>query len=501
MNSSEAYEQLSGHSKEFAYLGSTIALLHWDQRTQIPAEGHAHRVDVLSYFAKTRHRMVTDPRIGEWLAILEGSDLAEDPLSVSAVNIREWRRAYDRATKIPERLAIEIARATAEGQSVWEKARPRNDWPTFMPYLDRIVSLEREAAQAFGYEDEPYDALLEGYEQGETVKNLRPIFSRLTQALVSLLERIKGAAGPVGDMHGRSFPIADQRAFAIEVAKQIGYDFRGGRLDISAHPFTTGIGPGDVRITTRYSENDLSEAFFSVVHEAGHAIYHQGLPLEHWGTPFCRPISLGVNESQSRMWENLVARSLPFWEHFYPQAQARFASLKDVRIKDFFFLVNEVVPSLIRTEADEVTYNLHILLRFELEVLLSRGDLDVKDLPSAWNEKMEAYFGLTPPDYALGVMQDVHWSSGSIGYFPTYTLGNLYSAQFFAQAEHDLGNLNDQMARGEFTQLREWLRDKIHSQGSRYLPKDLVKTVTGEGLNPGCLIDYLERKYKAVYGM
>ncbi len=300
-------------------------------------------------------------------------------------------------------------------------------------------------------------------------------------------------------MQGRSFPIADQRAFAIEVAKQIGYDFRGGRLDVSAHPFTIGIGPGDVRITTRYSENDLSEAFFSTMHEAGHAIYHQGLPLEHWGTPFCRPISLGVNESQSRMWENLVARSLPFWEHFYPQAQARFTSLENVQVKDFYFLVNEVVPSLIRTEADEVTYNLHILLRFELEVLISRGDLDVEDLPTAWNEKMEAYLGLTPPDYALGVMQDVHWSSGSIGYFPTYTLGNLYSAQFFARAEQDLGNLSDQMARGEFAQLREWLRDKIHSQGSRYLPKDLVRTVTGEGLNPGCLIDYLERKYITVY--
>jgi carboxypeptidase Taq len=446
--------------------------------------------------------MVTDPRIGDWLAILEGSELTTDPLSVPAVNIREWRRSYDRSTKISEKLAVEIARACAEGQAIWEKARPLNDWITFVPYLDRIVSLLREEAEALGYEDEPYDALLDGYEQGETVKNLQPVFDRLTKALVNLLDRIKGSSQPTSaKLQEPRFPMADQKAFSIEVAKQIGYDFQGGRLDISAHPFTTGIGPGDVRITTRYSENDFNEAFFAVIHEAGHGIYHQGLPLEYWGTPFCRPISLGVNESQSRMWENLVARSTPFWKHFYPQAQAMFASLRDFSLEDFYFMVNEVSPSLIRTEADEVTYNLHILLRFELEVLLSRGDLEVKDLPAAWNEKMAAYLGMVPPDYALGVMQDVHWSSGSIGYFPTYTLGNLYSAQFFAQVERDLGSLDDQMERGEFNPLREWLRDKIHSQGSRYLPKDLVKEVTGENMNPGFLIEYLERKYATLYAL
>ena len=500
MNSSEAYEQLSAHSKETAYLGSAIGLLHWDQRTQIPPEGHAHRVNVLSYLAKVRHRMVTDPRIGEWLADLDGSELTRDPLSVSAVNFREWRRSYDRATKISEKLAVEIARATAEGQSVWEKARPLNDWKTFAPYLERIVSLKREESEALGYEDEPYDALLDAYEQGETVKGLQPVFNTLTQALVRLLERIKGSSKRArASLDEGRFPKADQESFAIEVAKRIGYNFQGGRLDISAHPFTTGLGPGDVRITTRYSENDFGEAFFAVIHEAGHGIYHQGLPLDHWGSPFCRPISLGINESQSRMWENLVARSMPFWEHFYAQARTRFVSLRDIPREDFYFSINRVSPSLIRVEADEVTYNLHILLRFELEVLMCRGDLDVKDLPAAWNEKMETYMGLTPPDYAQGVMQDVHWSSGSIGYFPTYTLGNLNSAQFFARVEQELGSLDELMGRGDFTPLREWLRAKIHSQGSRYLPKDLVKEVTGEDMNPRYLIDYLERKYGDLY--
>jgi carboxypeptidase Taq len=502
MDASTAYEELSNYSKEMAYLGSAIGLLHWDQRTNIPLEGHVHRVNVLSYLAKVRHRMVTDPHIGEWLAVLEGSDLTRDPLSVPAVNIREWRRYYDRATKISEKLAVEIARATAEGQSVWEKARPLNDWAAFVPYLERIVSLKREEAAALGYDDEPYDALLDAYEQGETVKRLKPTFDRLTQALVGLLQRIKGSASRAPfNLQERSFPIADQKSFAVEVAKQIGYNFQGGRLDVSAHPFTTGIGPGDVRITTRYTERDFGEAFFAVVHEAGHGIYHQGLPGEHWGEPFCRPISLGVNESQSRMWENLVARSMAFWRHFYPEAQAKFAALSDIGLEDFYFSVNEVSPSLIRTEADEVTYNLHILLRFELEVLLTRGDLDVKDLPSAWNDKMNDYLGLTPPDFARGVMQDVHWSSGSIGYFPTYTLGNLYSAQFFTQAARHLGSLNEQIGRGDFTPLREWLRDKIHSQGAKYLPRDLVKEVTGENMDPGYLIGYLERKYGDLYAL
>jgi len=295
------------------------------------------------------------------------------------------------------------------------------------------------------------------------------------------------------------FPIADQESFAKAVAIRIGYDMDAGRLDVSAHPFTTGIGPGDVRITTRYKESSFSEAFFSVIHEAGHALYHQGLPLEHWGTPFCRPVSLGINESQSRMWENMVARSSAFWRRFYPEARAKFSALHDVPFESFLLSVNEVTPSLIRTEADEVTYNLHVLLRFELEVALVRGDLQVDDLPAVWNEKMRAYLGLTPPDYSSGVMQDVHWSSGSIGYFPTYTLGNLSAAQFFAKANEQITDLEYQISRGDFSELLGWLRRNIHSQGSRYLPRDLIRHVTGEDLDSKYLIDYLNRKYTKIY--
>jgi carboxypeptidase Taq len=502
MTLKEAYEQLSEHGKQLAYLGSAIAVLDWDQRTQIPPKGHAHRVNQLACLAGMRHRMVTDPIVGERLASIEGSELVRDPESVEAVNVRWWRRYYDRAIKIPEKLAVALSRAAAEGQSVWERARPKNDWDLFKPYLERIVSLKREEAQAVGYEQEPYDALLDVYEVGETARNLEPIFERLRKALVELIERIQARSERRASaaVH-RLFPIEDQRSFSLEVARRIGYDLEAGRLDTSAHPFTTGIGPGDVRITTRYSENYFNEAFFAVIHEAGHAMYHQGLPLEHWGAPICRPISLGVNESQSRMWENMVARSEAFWRHFYPKAQYRFASLAEVPLSTFLLAVNEVKPSLIRVEADEVTYNLHILLRFELEVALIRGAIQANDLPDAWNDKMLKYLGLRPPNYAQGVMQDVHWSSGSIGYFPTYTLGNLYAAQLFHRAKKDLGDLDSFVSGGEFAPLLEWLRKKIHSHGSTYLPRELLIRATGEDLSPGFLIDYLKTKYHELYAI
>lgn len=498
MTPNEAYERLCARSKEIAYLSSATAVLHWDLRTKIPVKGHVHRANQLSALAKIRHAMATDPETNELLGVVEESELVLDPLSIEAVNIREWRRTYDRAVKIPEKLAVEIARATAEGQTVWERARRENDWEQFRPSLERIVALKLEEAEALGYAEEPYDALLEYYEQGETARNLESVFNRLRPALVKLVERIQTSAFRTDpSILSRHFPIPDQEAFATEVACHLGYDMDAGRLDISAHPFTTGIGPGDVRITTRYTENHFNEAFFGVIHEAGHAMYHQGLPLEHWGTPFCSPISLGINESQSRLWENLVARSKPFWRHFYPKAQARFASLADVSLDRFVDAINAVSPSLIRVEADEVTYNLHIFLRFELEVLLCRGELRVKDLPEAWNDKMKNYLGLTPADHASGAMQDVHWSSGAIGYFPTYTLGNLYAAQFYHRAAAELGDPDADMTKGNFGPLLEWMRGKIHTQGSRYRPRDLVRTVTGEDLNPQYFVGYLERKYLA----
>lgn len=496
MTPTEAYEQLLTRSRDIAYLGSAIAVLHWDQRTVIPRKGHAHRAGQLAALAGMRHRMATDPRFDEELTAVEGTDLVSDPLSPEAVNVREWRRNYERTARIPRKLAMELALATAEAQTAWEKARPANDWALFSPHLERIIALKLEEAQALGYEQEPYDALVEHYERGETTRNIEAVFQRLRPALVDLLGRIRGrSSGREPETLRRHFPVEAQESFALGVARAMGYDLEAGRLDISAHPFTTGIGPGDVRITTRYDDHHFGDAFFSVIHEAGHALYHQGLPLEHWGTPFCTPISLGINESQSRMWENMVARSEPFWTHFLPAARERFSVLDDVALPEFFRAINWVSPGYIRVDADEVTYNLHVFLRFELEALLMRGDLTVRDLPEAWNRRIQDYLGLTPPDYAQGVMQDIHWSSGHIGYFPTYALGNMYAAQFFHQATQDVPDLERDMRSGNLLSLREWTRENIHVHGSRYLPRELVKTVTGEDLNPQHFIDYLEAKY------
>jgi carboxypeptidase Taq len=416
--------------------------------------------------------------------------------------MREWRRTFERATRIPPDLAEALAKAAAEGETAWEKARPQNDWPGFLPFLERLVDLSRQEAEALGYTTEPYDALLDGYEVGETAAGLESLFRHLRESLVALVDAIRGSSRTpeVGVLH-RHYPRALQEQFSREAVVKIGYDFEAGRLDPTAHPFSTGLGPGDVRITTRYDENFFSTAFFGTLHETGHALYNQGLPPEHWGTPRGQSISLGIHESQSRMWENLVGRSMGFWEHFFPQAQALFPALQDVSLETFHFAINQVAPSLIRVEADEVTYNLHIIFRFELERSLINGGLQARDLPEAWSAKIQEYLGLTPPDDRDGVMQDVHWSGGYFGYFPTYTLGNIYAAQFFTKASGELGDPAKLFAQGEFEGLLAWLRRNIHSQGSRYRPRDLVRVVTGEDLDSRFLIKYLSSKFKSLYGL
>ncbi len=496
MTQHEAYQSLVEHSRETAYLRSIKKLIAWDQRTHIPEKGHAHRASQLAVLAKLIHERDTDPRMGERLGQVEGSNLTQDPESAEAVNIREWRRAYDLNTKIPQELAVALTKAAAEGQTAWERARPNNDWQTFQPFLERIVALKKEQAEALGYEKEPYDPLLDLYEVGETAAGVAAIFAPLRDASVKLLDEIpERFRQPDTSIVKRHFPRELQERFSRAAAARIGYDFAAGRLDVTVHPFSTGVGPGDARITTRYDEHFFPMAFFGTLHEAGHAMYNLGLPEEHWGTPRGEPISLAIHESQSRLWENLVGRSLAFWKYFYPAAQELFPALAGVSLDAFYQAVNEVQPSLIRVEADEVTYNLHIIFRFELERALIRGDLEVADLPAAWNGKVKEFLGLTPPDFSQGVMQDVHWSGGHIGYFPTYALGNLYAAQFFAKAVEDLGDVREMFARGEFAPLLEWLRQKIHSQGSRFRPRELVRQVTGKELEAELLLSYLRKKF------
>jgi carboxypeptidase Taq len=500
MTPEEAYRWLLEDSRETAYLKSMGRLLGWDQRTHIPPKGHDHRHRQFALLAKWIHTRATDLKIGEALARVEASDLVADPGAAPAVNVREWRRDYDRTTKIPQDLAVALAKATSEGETAWERTRPENDWGTFKPFLAEVVALKREEAQALGYASEPYDAHLDDYEPGETAAGLAPLLEALRVSLIRVLDAVQGSARrPQSDVVRRHFPVEAQDRFARLAAQSIGYDFAAGRLDKTAHPFSVDIGPGDVRITTRFDEHYFNQAFFGTLHETGHALYDLGLPPEDWGTPRGDAVSLGIHESQSRMWENLVGRSLGFWRFFYPQAQAAFTALRDVPLPVFHFAINEVSPSLIRTEADEITYNLHILLRFELERDLMNGGLAVEDLPGAFNDKMQDYLGLTPPNFGQGVMQDVHWSAGHFGYFPTYTLGNLYAAQFYAAAATALGPLEEKFAAGDFAPLLIWLRTRIHSQGRRLWARPLVKEVTGEDLTPRHLVRHLTQKFGALY--
>jgi carboxypeptidase Taq len=441
------------------------------------------------------HERGTDPRHEELLAALDGSSLVSDPESPHAANVREIRRSFERERRLPRRLVEEWARATAMAQQAWAEARRQDDYASFAPWLDRIFALARERADAVGYEGTRYDALLDDFEPDMTTDRLTALFGGLEQRMVLLLESLRGAPAPRVDL-AREFPVERQKLFAEGAAATLGFDLEGGRLDVSQHPFCTGIGPGDVRITVRYDERD-----FALLHELGHALYDQGLDAAHFGTPIGHATSLGLHESQSRLWENHVGRSEGFWRHFYPQLRGTFHdALHDVPLDDFRRAVNHVAPGPIRIHADEVTYDLHIKVRFDLEIALMSGDLRAAELPGAWNELYDRYLGIRPESDREGCLQDIHWSQGLIGYFPTYTLGNVFAAQLFAAAEEKLGPLEESFARGEFAPLREWLREHVHRHGMRWPVATLVERVTGKRLDPVDLVESLSRRYGAGAG-
>jgi carboxypeptidase Taq len=503
MDKDHAYQELIRRIKECTLLGSCGSVLGWDERTYMPRKGSAHRAEQLALVARMAHEMLTAAEIGRLLAEVENSNLIQDRESPAAVNVREIRRNYDRAVKIPKELVEELARVTTRAQQVWQEARQAHQFAAFQPWLEKIVKLKRQEAQAIGYKEAPYDALLDEYEPGATTAEITRAFAALRDDLVPLVGAItsSGRKAP-REVLQREYPVDRQQVFGQSAAAALGFDFDAGRLDVTTHPFCSGFGPGDTRITTRYNPRFFNEAFFGILHEAGHGIYDQGLDPEHFGTPLGSAVSLGIHESQSRMWENQVGRSRSFWEHFFPQAKRLFHSaLRDVSIDDFVFAVNDVQPSFIRVEADEATYNMHIILRFELEQALVSGDLKPADVPGAWNEKFKKSFGLTPATDAQGCLQDIHWSMGGIGYFLTYSLGNLYAAQFMEQARQDLGDLDGDFRQGEFGRLKGWLNEKIHRPGQRYRSVDLCKKVTGKPLSHKPLLTYLRSKYAPLYGI
>jgi len=494
-----AYAELVQRSRDKTLLSSCLQLLAWDEEVSMPRAGVRHRSEQSALLAGLIHDRGTDPDYDELLATVEGSSLVSDPESPQAVNVRELRRDYDRERRLPRRLVEEMARTHALASQAWAEARKNDDFKSFAPWIDRVFALAREEADAVGYVGERYDALLDNYEPGMTTDRVSALFAQLETQLVPMVAslRDKLEIAPK-DVRTREFPIDRQRLFFEGVATALGFDLETGRLDVVQHPFCAMIGPGDVRIGLRYLPHNFAGGFFALVHEVGHALYDHGLDPEHYGTPMGEPVSLGIHESQSRLWENYVGRSHGFWRHFYPQLQTAFhESLHDVSLGTFRRAVNRVSPGLIRVQADELTYNLHIVIRFELERALLSGDLVAPDLPGAWNELYKRRLGITPKDDATGCLQDIHWSEGLIGYFPTYTLGNVYAAQLFAAAERAMGPLDEAFAEGDFSTLRTWLGEHVHRHGKRYQPAVIIERATGSAPDPSALIDTLSRRYQS----
>lgn len=492
-----AHEELKDYVREISEIQSAVALCAWDQRTQMPEKGAEARAKVVGRLERMAFERAVSDRMGELLAAAERDGPASE---IDQALIRVWKRDYTRHRAIPPALYQKFVETTARAEVVWEKAKAASDFALFRPHLAEVVDLVREMAELIGYEESPYDALLDEYEPGMTALKVRPLLGSLRVELVAFLKEL-GQGTPPPELPPGTYPLDAQRRFCREVLGWIGYDFGAGRLDDSVHPFTIGVGPGDVRVTNRYQEDDPFSGLFGALHEGGHALYGQGNdPALAW-TGLSGGASFGIHESQSRFWENQIGRSLPFWRYAHPHLLRHFPALAKTSPEDIWRHVNRAQPSLIRVEADEVTYNLHICLRFELEVELIEGRLAVDELPGRWNEAMADYLGVTPPDDRRGVLQDVHWSGGMFGYFPSYALGNLYAAQIAGAAEREVPGLWNKVEAGQFSPIREWLREAVHRHGRVYLPEDLVRRVTGSGLSADPFLRYIRRKYGEVYGL
>ena len=476
---------------------SAASVLAWDRQTYMPEGGVRARAEQLASLARLAHEMLVSPETG---ALLDGAGERE-PGSDEAALLRLARREHVRASRLPARLVAETSRATALAEQAWIHAREESDWSMFAPHMKRVLALKQEEANYLDAEH-PYDAMLDRYDPGASTKRLRRMFDELKAGIVPLVRDVSARLGEdrTAPLRGK-FDEDTQENFGRGVISSFGYDWSRGRQDRAVHPFCINFGgPGDVRITTRFDHELLSVALFASCHEAGHAIYEQGVDPSYSRTPLAGGVSMGVHESQSRLWENLVARSRPFWSHFHPNLRGAFA-LGDVDMETLYRAVNAVSPSEIRTEADELTYDLHVLLRFELEVALFEQDVSVSDLPEAWNAKMEEYLGIVPENDALGVLQDTHWAIGYFGYFPAYSVGNVLSVQLFEAAVEKRPEILSEMERGEFGALLGWLRENVHRHGKKYAPDDLILRATGRPPDTGPYLRYLRTKFGELYGL
>ncbi|MEZ4318266.1 MAG: carboxypeptidase M32 [Myxococcota bacterium] len=493
MDAQVAWDKLTAEVKEVTLLSGAAANLAWDQQTYMPKGSGSLRGQQLSVLSKLCHERATSPQMGEWLDTLGSANLASDRRNA----IEKLQRDYDREVKIPSSLVQRAAVARSAGFEGWMKAKEAKDFSIFRPHLEELLGLAKEKAAAIDPKAHALQVLMEKYDPGVQIPTLKDTFSRLQAGLTELIGKVDGAEPRE---LGGTWPLAGQKALHQEIASALGYDFNTGRIDAAEHPFTISLGHGDTRITTHYYEDDLLSGLGGTIHETGHALYEQGLPADLMGTGLDSAASYGLHESQSRFWENTIGRSLPFFEWLMPKIDAQFPG-HGKSAEDLYRAANRIQPGFIRVQADEVTYNLHIIVRFELELALFEGRLEVADLPDAWNQKYTEYLGITPPDDTLGVLQDVHWSTGSFAYFQSYTLGNLYAAAFGAKLREDVPDLDKQIRAGEFGTILAWLRDRVHRHGRTLDGQDRVRAVVGHRDYVSDLLRYLWDRHGSLYGL
>ncbi len=490
----ERYKTLLGKIADISYAG---AVLSWDQEVMMPSKGAGFRARQLATLAGISHQQSTDDELGRLL-----QELDKD-LSLSEKEKRNVKRSlkdYQERKKFTVDFIETLNLATSEGFQAWQTAKQQNNFKLFEPKLEKLLELKRRECEILGYTDHPYDALIDQYEPGMTTKSIALLFTNVRKQLVPFVKQIAASRQNDNSFMKKQYDTAKQWQFGLDVLRQMGYDFEAGRQDLSSHPFTTSFNPLDVRVTTRVNEHDFNEMLWSCIHEGGHGLYEQGLLPENYGLPAGEAISLGIHESQSRLWENNVGRCLPFWKANFKKLQALFPeNLEGVSVNDFFKAMNQVKPSLIRTNADELTYHFHIMIRFEVEKALLEGSIKVNQVPEYWNSKYKEYLGIDVPDDTQGVLQDVHWSHGGFGYFPTYSLGSFYAAQLYAQAKKELQNLEAEIEKGNSKPLLSWLREKIHIHGKYHTSEELCVAVTGEKLNFDYFMDYAKQKYSSIY--
>jgi carboxypeptidase Taq len=498
----KAYEELRNRVAEVVDLYGAMAVLGWDHRVMMPRNGAAARAEQLGTLAQITHTKAMAPEIGKLLEELEPWAAEQDYDSIEASLVRQVRRDYDKVVRVPPELSAEMSRTAATAEPVWQEARKASDWSMFQPYLEKVIELRRQYVDCFEPADEDYDILLDDFEPGMKTAEVRAVFDELKEGLVPLIAEVSDNADAVDDsfLQGE-FPIEAQKHVESTILADFGFTADSWRLDETVHPFASRSGLDDIRLTTKHLPDSLS-SIFSSMHEFGHGIYEYGVDRALARTTLARGTSLGFHESQSRMWENLVGRSQPFWSHYFPLMQGAFPErLSGVDAEAFYRAVNCVRPSLIRIEADEATYNLHIILRFELEQEMITGRLAASDVPDAWDAKVHEYLGIEVPDVADGALQDTHWAGGAIGYFSTYALGNIISAQLWEKISAEIPDVYEQIGRGEFAPLREWLRENVHRHGRTYLPRELLERITGGGLDPQPLLTYLRDKLGEIYGL